>query len=712
MIIFCDINFLKRSWIRQNMTDQGILGDLPPSRKRVITSGILFLFLFSLIVSFPGVAAHPSRSAVIYIGSIEGDGDENETVLADYRWYPCNFTFFDWAENVETAEVSIDRGDGNEPLFTYDPMIDNLTVLDDSGMIEIAAPSVTYLPGGNTSLSFLVLVHLNWSFQTQVILRPGLTSNGSEIQLDSPQLMRFEVYGYLEPVRDEIKVLDYSEIEIKTGEAVLANSTISMEGLNFRYSDTSNRLSGFIPQLANLKPTVSFDSSIFNLSMNQGSFGGDIQVPDLESGSIQLAIDLPNVRSEWKLDLLAWSFALDIDGLGPRIEVTKPAPGKTQSGSEFIWNITVTDIPVSAGVNVNGSMVSYRVWTIDSNWTEWMSTIPLPDARSITYHGTAVGIPGSGSTMIQFRAMDELGNMNEIDPYPVTINRAPTLNISENLVNLEIFNNKSLELEGSMFASDPDGDNLDYRWYLDDSEPLSTLSNFRKPLFDIQPGEHTIKLEVSDGYEEVSESITFTVIEAPNEDKEDNWFQKLLNDENLFWYLLPVALIIILIPLIVLILFISRKSREKRSDDFIIDEERTMDMSQAEETAKKILETMSARESVDYDTTADAVTQDEGFDFDYDLYEVLGVEQTATEAEIKKKYRKLAAYFHPDRVAHHNEVTDEDAREEMVKINKAKEILLDAEIRPLYDAYISDMDFSMDMNDFSMDDGNFEDDWD
>ena len=65
-----------------------------------------------------------------------------------------------------------------------------------------------------------------------------------------------------------------------------------------------------------------------------------------------------------------------------------------------------------------------------------------------------------------------------------------------------------------------------------------------------------------------------------------------------------------------------------------------------------------------------------------DYYEVLGVSKTATEAEIKKAYRKLAMKYHPD-----YNPGDKEAEEKFKEINEAHEVLSDPEKRQRYDQY-------------------------
>jgi molecular chaperone DnaJ len=65
-----------------------------------------------------------------------------------------------------------------------------------------------------------------------------------------------------------------------------------------------------------------------------------------------------------------------------------------------------------------------------------------------------------------------------------------------------------------------------------------------------------------------------------------------------------------------------------------------------------------------------------------DPYEVLGVQRQASEAEIKKSFRKLARELHPD-----VNTEDPEAEEKFKEAAEAYEILSDAERRSVYDRY-------------------------
>lgn len=71
----------------------------------------------------------------------------------------------------------------------------------------------------------------------------------------------------------------------------------------------------------------------------------------------------------------------------------------------------------------------------------------------------------------------------------------------------------------------------------------------------------------------------------------------------------------------------------------------------------------------------------QSLDPDEDPYKILGVPRSASSAEIKKAYKKMARNWHPDK----ND--DPEAQERFIKINEAHEILSDKEKRQNFDMY-------------------------
>lgn len=69
-----------------------------------------------------------------------------------------------------------------------------------------------------------------------------------------------------------------------------------------------------------------------------------------------------------------------------------------------------------------------------------------------------------------------------------------------------------------------------------------------------------------------------------------------------------------------------------------------------------------------------------------DLYAALGVESSASSADIKKAYRQKALQYHPDRFSHMQAAEREAAQEAMPVINEAYEILSSDAKRTAYDA--------------------------
>ncbi|MBN1390211.1 MAG: J domain-containing protein [Candidatus Thermoplasmatota archaeon] len=105
---------------------------------------------------------------------------------------------------------------------------------------------------------------------------------------------------------------------------------------------------------------------------------------------------------------------------------------------------------------------------------------------------------------------------------------------------------------------------------------------------------------------------------------------------------------------------------------------------EAAETRRRSREASAEKFTIDEEEEIDLSSEDLFID-GMNMYEVLGMPRDAMSRDIRKAYRKKAVLHHPDKLRDSDRSDAEASAAEMVRINTAKQILLDPARRSLYD---------------------------
>lgn len=675
------------------------------SGKRVF---IVFLLLASFIISalpMPFSSEIATRSGESYSMITHGSGvdDDNSILfLAGYDWYDIDMNFTDiiigevtW---INMSLVEKNAGQQSFDIFSFNTGNSSLSSHFIDGQVEVREPGLSSIVGANFTFSFEILFHLNWSHYDRVNFKPVITLSDNTIlrpAIDS--VVTIQVFGSLDtPVIGE--VYDSLNREISQNDIVGANTSIHFSSIDLFYyhPNPAVNLTGLSPMYDEIVLRLTIGSSSWNGTISKGSFTADVELPIMKEGTVEICMTTPNMPLSGRMKIDMWKYTLKLDGLGPTFTLKRPV--ERSPTTEVSWSVEVQEMPKEYHIEVDGTSTEYQYMNVGGNWSDWISMEDLENDLMITVSGITTCLIGEGNTHLRFRAKDALGNTGISMDIPIHVNSPPVVVIPDELKGRSYIQNQTLILVGAELCSDPDDSNLIYTYYFNDDE--FTGEELSKSLFTVNPDHYTVTVEAKDPWNSVeSASFDITIIEFKEEVDEQTLMEQIMEPPMI--YLLTFGLIVILIIiLVVVILVISKKVRESNRDDFILDDDLGLDDGSAAEIANRLREMYAQQQfqSVhNIDVNAAINDDDDEFSFNYNLYEVLSLEPTSDDKEIKKAYRKLAAYYHPDRVSLDDEIDTEEAMEMMVMVNKAKEILMDPEKKPRYDSYIGDLDFEFDM---------------
>ena len=253
---------------------------------------------------------------------------------------------------------------------------------------------------------------------------------------------------------------------------------------------------------------------------------------------------------------------------------------------EYTWTLVVNNKNQAPTiVNAMGGGVASELLTI--NETENMKfniTVSDPDSDPISYtwfldgievtgakavnfiysadHDTVTHVKGKRTCDIIIKVLADDGEYNDTYTWTlrvVDINRGPEIYFDESPDSVLSGIKEDEKAHFNVTSSDPDGDTLSYKWFLDGE--IMTVDP--SPTFVFKEGDHAILLVVDDGYGDIKkETFNFTVLPGESGMKpggSGNTGDDLGGKGFPIWAIIAIVLVAVLVVIMVVILLLKRK---------------------------------------------------------------------------------------------------------------------------------------------------------
>jgi hypothetical protein len=248
-------------------------------------------------------------------------------------------------------------------------------------------------------------------------------------------------------------------------------------------------------------------------------------------------------------------FRITVDTTGPEINQVTPGSDEIQKLPHVTFTIILSD--EVSGVDI--TQVSYCFGTEGEDSIGSWHRMPVEAADGTFVGMVVIDLARGRNNVVQFRAWDNVGNQNISQLLWIPVNILPIARIHSPAPGAKVDGTHLVRIS-SRGSFDPDGDALNFTWYLDGgSEVIGREENLEIRL---PTGPHEVTLVVTDVHGgEATHTVPFTI-------------EKLERDP---WITSSWVIVIMLVSIVMIISIIWIRQRSKSEEWEILDDQASLE---------------------------------------------------------------------------------------------------------------------------------------